>query len=346
MSNAQDTAVRPFRDGDAVLNSYIREGDNATTGNPTGLIDVAYNNNTLYANKPLIFSQFNSKDGTGITQTGINATGVYMYYLLTEFPYLRGRTTVTAEVLMDCSANCHMDVTIGAATGTVAITTGTAQLVTVDCTYTASGNYMLLMRSATGTVNITVYSVKVYLKAVAGALTVDHASDDVFLPVDVAKVVDGHPLSVALIRNLQVNNNTVHRHFRGIVSSMCIPFSPNIGSPIAAKEMPTLEGAGYDIVARLLYFRSSASVARLLVRVSGHTDNFVGGDGAQVFANFTGYQEQLSARLPQTMAGLADINGYLTVPPGMGPHEITIYGHGDATDSGRILTWMIVEVVD
>lgn len=342
MSNTISTTIVPFRDGDFRRGASIRMGGVADTDEPTGTKDLAVNNNTLLARKPVVFARF-SHDG--VTKIGITTTYMLMWSHYGRMPYIPGRNTIRARVSLQVSAAATLKLTNSSNEGTVAVTSGSIQTVEVTCATVPSDTSVtyLWIKADSGTVDAEVFTIELTLDPVTTTLTTSHYIKEYTVPTDTTYYGEYAPLSVPFVRGLLDTNRTILEQSKKVVSSYFAPFSSEGGS-LGFIELGTLALEPYTMAARILYFRRNAMVKKVRVRLSAYTENYTTGDGGYIAVQFRNSPNILEAYLPFDPGSIEDIDGELDIPNGYGPHELVIYGRGDSTDIVKLVQWVVEEV--
>lgn len=178
-------------------------------------------------------------------------------------------------------------------------------------------------------------------------LASDNYSEDLFIPQDTEAAVDGKPLNVAMLRGLMINNHSGYNEYPRVLSTYYNPWSDIDTS--ATDQLEFTSTTNYDEAIKIVYFKRSPDVKSVLVRLYGFTDGFVAGDtGALCRVGFEGGSVAVD-RLDSAAADHAVpiLNWHLFVPPGIGPHYLTIYGQAcpDTGNHGVIYAYTIREEV-
>lgn len=179
-------------------------------------------------------------------------------------------------------------------------------------------------------------------------LSTDHYSEDLFIPQDTDAAVDGKPLCVATLRELMINNQSTYKLHPRVVGTYFNPWSDI--DTAATDQLAFTDIDLYDEVMHLIYFKRSAGVRTLNVKIYGFTDGFNPGDtGAWCKVRFDNGQV-VEGRFTNGAVthSEATLDLDLHIPPGNGPHYLTIYGQAcpDTGNYGYIYAYTIRESVE
>jgi len=345
--------IRPFRRFDFSQNSYIEKGDSATT---TGVIDILYNNNTIYGSKDYCFARTCTK---GITNTVVPATDTVLYFNSFYMPNLPARPTMTCTVEILATANFTLSLTgPGGTTNAAIVATGTRQTATVEITSTnivlgdINDVILYIKKTTAGTFSATVYNVKYELKQAAVDLSTGAYLLDGSVPQATLQGSEFYGMPIAMIREVRRNNLIMHHEMPRIMGTRYGLFDA-LAPATTAKAATALASTNkWNVIDKLLYFRKDGTTNHVDVWLSGFTDTWGSGPGARIKLQFDGTDQYLEVYLPTatpptTNASFQLAGASLPIPAGPGPHSFTIYGRAasDTDKVGYIWTMSIRESV-
>lgn len=304
--------------------------DAIITGASTG--KIPFNSNTLLARKQMTFAH---ELNTAVVAATVPQAWTEVYFHAYRGPVLcapgQGRdemkitidvASLTGPVKFRAENGTYSNDTLISTTGesswNVQIVPGVVDALTIS----AYGN--------DSSEDIAIRSIRIELDPHTSASIDGAYLEDYFIPqeTDWWTGTDAQPLSVQLLREAIINNNTLFNEFRRVVGCHHAIFNTAFARAL-------LSGAGgqWNLVSQHIVYRRDPASQYVRALITGYTQGFTGGDaGARVrvgFTNGVSVEANLDvAAAPKDPANF-QIDANLIIPPGPGPHFLYIMGQED-----------------
>lgn len=335
MANNQDAAAefRPFTSSDFRPGQYILKGGNTSSPYRRGVVDLAYNHNTMLANlgHPLV----NQVDVvSAITYTSPTAV-VFAKYVI-RVPNWMGRS-VEVKVTATTTGATTFQVRGVTSAGSGSYSAATASGSTATCTVPVgtSGDYILMSLDIklSGSATFTPSQVLAYVKPIAttdiGAYSSATSTD--VMPQDVDAFGVDKPLTVLQARDLLDGTQQFFKDNVRVIANHCMWYDYST-LPTADRGLQIPYDSSVTMaypIAEMIYW-PRAGVRNLRFFAAARSKGYAGSNPCKLVVNFKGhdwYDEVLVNTATTSFTEGAWITGVwaygetgvLPVPPGDGP---------------------------